>query len=182
MKLVIDKYAIRSSVKSAINQVVKPYRRLTSSIRVLPDFIIIGVQKGGTTSLYKYLVQQKSVMPAFRKEVHFFDDPNFEKGIGWYRAQLPSSAYKDYQQFIHKEKTIAGEGSPYYIFHPQVPRRIYEMIPAVKLIAMLRNPIDRAYSHYHHNRRERREPLSFAEAIAREPERIGGGAGEDASG
>ena len=75
---------------------------------------------------------------------------------------------------MHTESLITGEASPYYIFHPLVPRRISEMVPQVKLIVLLRNPVDRAYSHYQHNVRMGREPLSFEEALENEELRLKG--------
>jgi len=128
-----------------------------------PDFIIIGAQKGGTTSLYLYLIQHPQIAPAAQKEVHYFD-LKFDKGPDWYCAQFPQA-----ENGSHK---ITGEASPYYIFHPQVPQRIYDLCPQVKIIALLRNPVDRAISHYYHCIRIQLESLSLEEAIASEPERL----------
>ena len=130
-----------------------------------PNFIIIGAQKGGTTSLYTYLTQHPQVAPAAQKEIHYFD-LQFDKGAEWYYSQFPSSAERGYK--------VTGEASPYYIFHPHVPQRIYQLCPEVKLIILLRNPVDRAISHYHHEIKIKCESLSFQEAIASEPERLKG--------
>lgn len=147
-------------------------RILTGWIRVMPDFIIIGGQKCGTSSLYRYLVQHPSIAPALTKEVHFFDF-HFKQGIYWYRANFPSICHKLLVQ--NRSKNFAtGEASPYYIFHPHVPGRIFKTVPGVRLIALLRNPVDRAYSHYQHEVRQGREPLLFEEAIEREVERLRG--------
>jgi Sulfotransferase domain len=146
---------------------------LTAPLRLLPDFIIIGAQKGGTTSLYHYLAQHPSVAPALKKEVHFFDS-NFSKGLRWYRAQFSSSFYRYYAKNVWRRDLITGEASPYYILHPQTPKRVFETVPEAKLIVLLRSPVDRAYSHYQHNVRKRREPLSFEEAIKAEPDRLRG--------
>ncbi|MCK4816957.1 sulfotransferase domain-containing protein, partial [bacterium] len=139
----------------------------------MPDFLIIGAQKSGTTSLYYYLSQHPCVLSAGQKEVHFFDD-NFAKGLNWYRSQFPTILKKYCYQQIKKKNIITGEASPYYIFHPLAPKRISRILPEVRLIALLRNPIDRAYSQYHHNVRQGREPLSFEDAIAIEHERLQG--------
>jgi len=128
-----------------------------------PDFIIIGAQKCGTTSLYQYLIQHPQVAPAREKEVHFFD-LHFDKGVDWYRQQFPRLG----------EDQITGEASPYYIFHPLVPKRIYQLFPDVKLIVLLRNPIDRTISHYYHEVRLGYERLGLAEAIAAESIRLEG--------
>ncbi len=131
----------------------------------MPDFLIIGTQKGGTTSLYNYLIQHPQVLPAAQKEVHFFDF-NFHQSIDWYREQFPPQS--------PEKPMLTGEASPYYLFHPLVPQRVKDLVPTVKLIVLLRNPVDRAWSHYNHEVRWGFEALSFAEAIAQEPERLAG--------
>lgn len=136
------------------------------STQRMPDFIIIGAQKCGTTSLYNYLIQHPQIAPAATKEVHFFD-LNFEKGRDWYLEQFPELG-------ANQDKTITGEASPYYIFHPLVPQRIYQMLPQVKLIVLLRNPVARAISHYYHEVRLGYETLSLEDAIANEPIRLQG--------
>lgn len=132
----------------------------------LPDFIIAGAQKSGTTSLYNYLIQHPDVKPSLFKEVHFFD-VNYSQGINWYRAFFPECSEESPAQ-------ITGEASPYYMFHPLVADRMQEQIPEVKLLFLLRDPIERAYSHYQHNRRKGREPLSFYQAVNREEKRLKG--------
>ena len=130
-----------------------------------PDFIIIGAQKGGTTSLYNYLIQHPQIAPAAQKEVHYFD-LNFHQSPDWYCAQFPQP-----ENGSHK---ITGEASPYYIFHPHVPQRIYDICPQVKIIALLRNPVQRAISHYYYYIKIGYESLSLESAIASEPERLKG--------
>ena len=151
----------------------KFFRILTSSIRILPKFIIIGAQKGGTTSLYNYLIEHPQIEPAFKKEVHFFD-VNFKKSIMWYRSFFPSLLYKNYKKLTSKKEIISGEASPYYIIHPHAPKRIFSVIPKVKLIILLRNPVDRAYSHHSHQTQLGFEKLTFRNAIEKEEERLNG--------
>ncbi len=128
-----------------------------------PRFLIIGAQRSGTTSRYEYRLVHPRVAPAARKEIHCFD-LRFDKGMDWYRAQFPDCA----------GGLVTGEASPYYVFHPHVPERVRRHLPDVKLITLLRNPVDRAYSHYQHEVRLEREPLSFEEATEREGERLDG--------
>lgn len=161
MKTVIDKFPVKRLKKQVANWSVEPYRVSTSSLRPMPNFIIIGSQKGGTTSLYNYLTQHPCIKAAVNKEVHYFD-VHFDKGDNWYRSRFPFCG-QDY---------ITGEASPSYIFHPHAPKRIAELTPSVKLIALLRNPVDRAYSHYNHNLRKKRENLAFEVAIEKEGERL----------
>lgn len=133
-------------------------------LRQLPDFLIIGAQRCGTTSLYKYLVEHPCIVPATKKEVHYFD-LNYEKGHLWYRMHFPMHFGKLIGRATD-QFCLAGEASPYYIFHPLVPGRIAELMPQVKLVALLRNPVERAYSHYHHVLKAGLEQMSFEEAIA----------------
>ncbi len=133
-----------------------------------PDFIIIGAQKAGTTELQALINQHPMIVKkrkGARGETHFFD-LQFEKGVKWYRSQfLPRT----------EMAKIIGEKSPYYMFHPLVPERVHSLFPKTKIIMILRNPIDRAYSQYWHNvTRYKRENLSFEEAIAKEEARLSG--------
>lgn len=147
--------------------------RLTGEIRVLPDFIIIGAQKCGTSSLYAYLMEHPYVVPTFKAEVHYFDS-NYEKGIRWYKSNFPTQLYQFLFKFIFKRKFLTGEKTPYYIFHPHAIKRIRSVIPNVKIVLLLRNPVNRSYSHYNHEIRYNREPLSFEAAIKVESKRLEG--------
>jgi hypothetical protein len=146
----------------------------TAPLRVLPDYLIIGTQKGGTTSLYNYLGQHPWILPALKKEVHFFDTQNFAKGPGWYRAHFPLNLQKKYANKSSRCSAITGEASPYYLFYPHAPKRVEKILPKTKIIVMLRNPVDRALSHYYHQVRKGRERLTFEAAIDAERERLGG--------
>jgi len=148
-------------------------RLITSPLRSLPDFLVIGAQRGGTTSFYNYLVQHSGVVPAFEKEVHFFDG-DYDRGTLWYRGRFPTEAYKRRAERAGDPKIVTGEATPYYLFHPLAPARARLVVPRAKLIVLLRNPVERAYSHYHLERRYGLEDLSFEEAIEREPERLAG--------
>ena len=170
----------------------------TARLRTLPDFIIIGAQRCGTTSLYNYLAQHPSVLPAFMKETHFFDF-HFHKGVSWYRAFFPPARrFRTAAGFSSADSVpsgrrassqrtpdegqrkggqrgfITGESTPYYLFYPHAAYRIKETVPSVKLIVLLRNPVDRAYSHYHHEVRTGAETASFEDALVRERETVPG--------
>lgn len=147
------------------------YRAITSPVRLMPDFLIIGTQRGGTTSLYHYLTQHPYVATASVKEVHFYDK-NFRKGMWWYRAHFPTSLERQFTKSMRQQPFVTGEASPYYLIHPLAPKRVAQTLPHIKLIALLRNPVDRAYSHYLLQRWSDTESLSFADAIAREQDRI----------
>jgi hypothetical protein len=123
----------------------------------LPDFLIIGEKKCGTTFLYHLLGQHPLVQPAASKELHFFD-AHFDQGVEWYRRCFPQPSWKDGQ------RTITGEATP-YMSHHLAPQRIAEVVPQARLIALLRNPVERAYSDYQMGVRKGRENRTFEEAI-----------------
>ena len=143
-------------------------RRATSRWRVLPDFVIIGVHKGGTTSLYDYLAAHPQVVPAFEKEVHYFDS-RYDGDEASYRMSFPNTARMAAVARRHGQ-AITGEASPYYISHPHIPARVKAMVPDARLVLVLRDPVDRAISAFHHNRRRTsNEPLeTLDDAIDRE--------------
>jgi Sulfotransferase domain len=153
----------------AMNALVERARDVPAGIRVseepevgsLPDFVIIGAQKCGTTAFYDLLTKHPHVEPAAIRELHYFDRPDrFEKGAEWYRRCFPPPRWKD------GRRSITGEKTPYYLFHPHVPRRMAEVIPRARLIVMLRNPVDRAYSQYQHDlSMGRTQPDAFEEVI-----------------
>jgi hypothetical protein len=126
----------------------------------LPDFVIIGAQKGGTSFLYHLLTLHPLVEPAASKELHFFDNPErFDSGAGWYRRCFPQPGLKD------GRRSITGEATPVYLFDSPVPKRMAGVVPQARLITLLRNPIDRAYSHYQMQVKRGAEPVTFEEAI-----------------
>jgi hypothetical protein len=129
-------------------------------VGALPDFVIIGAKKCGTTFLYDLLSQHPLVQPAASKEPHFFDK-HFDEGIEWYRRFFPAPRWED------GRRTMTGEATP-YIINRRAPERMAELVPQARLIALLRNPVDRAYSDYQMLARKKREPRTFEEAIGAE--------------
>src|SRR5438552_2997608 len=115
-----------------------------------PDFLIVGAQKCGTTSLYNYLLRHPSVVPALKRSVKFFDHgPHWAKGVWWYRAHFPFTAGRA----ADRGRPLTGECTPSYLIHPLGAQRVKEAAPDARLIVLLRNPVDRAYSAYHHQHR-----------------------------
>jgi|APSaa5957512535_1039671.scaffolds.fasta_scaffold29405_4 hypothetical protein len=136
---------------------------ITGPIRSLPDFIIIGTVRSGTTSLYYNICQHECVLTAAYDELGFFDS-NYHLGLNWYRSLFPTL----FSKWAVKQKTqfaITGEDTPFYIWNPLVAKRILKILPNIKLIVLFRNPVDRAYSNYHLAVREGSENLSFEDAI-----------------
>jgi Sulfotransferase domain len=133
----------------------------------LPDFFIIGTAKGGTNSLYNLLTRHPHVEPAALKGLQYFSK-HFDQGVEWYRGQFPPPRWKD------GRRSSTGEATPRYLYHPLVPERMAEVVPQARLIALLRNPVDRTYSHYHERVSDMRETRSFEEAIEAEKEWMSG--------
>jgi hypothetical protein len=128
-----------------------------------PDFLIIGAQKAGTTSLYEYMVKHPAIEPASKKEIHYFDK-NFYKGRWWYRSHFPKKS--------RMPDKITGEASPSYLFYPGTARRIQKVLPGARLLVLLRNPVDRAISSYFHQQQKGVEKLSLEDALDMEEKRL----------
>ena len=129
-----------------------------------PHFLGIGTQKGGTSSLYHLLKRHPNVYLPANKEQHYFTT-HYEQGKAWYEREFADAA----------PGQIRGEITPYYLFHPKVPERIYRYRASMLLIALLRDPVDRALSQYFHAFRHGFETLSLEDALAAEPERMASG-------
>jgi hypothetical protein len=147
-----------------LRNAVWTYGKATAAVRPLPDFLIIGAQKAGTTALYAYLRQHPQITGPSWKEVSFFDR-HYARGAAWYRGNFPNAL---------RARGLVGEASPSYVFHPLAPERVAALVPEAKLIALVRNPVDRAFSHYQHEVALGREPLSFEDALEAEDERLRG--------
>ena len=131
--------------------------------RLAPSFLILGAQKGGTTTLYDALCQHPHVARAVIKEVHFFND-HWARGENWYRAHFPYSRPGDIR--------ITGEATPEYLDHPEAPARVKSLLPDAKFIVLLRDPVRRTLSHHLHTYLRRREKLPLHEALRAEEQRL----------
>jgi hypothetical protein len=164
---------IPAPVRIVARNVVWTYGRLTAGVRPLPAFLIIGAQKAGTTALYSYLREHPAIAGPPWKEVSFFDR-HFWRGAAWYRGNFPTRLYLKRVRARAGVEPIVGEASPSYVFHPLAPQRVAALVPDVRLIVLVRNPVDRAFSHYHHEVALGREPLPFEEALEQEDARLEG--------
>ena len=153
---------IPEPLRAVVRNAVWAYGSATAGGRPLPDFLIVGAQKAGTTALYDYLYRHPAISGPRWKEVSFFDR-HWRRGERWYRGNFPRGAAPP-----------VGEASPSYLFHPLAPERVRSLLPEARLIAILRDPVDRAFSHYQHEAALGREPLSFEQALDREEERTRG--------
>ena len=124
----------------------RPANYITSPLRVLPDFFVIGAVRSGTTSLFHYLGQHPCIESSAYDEIGYFDD-NFHLGLNWYKSLFPTQFTKNKTRDKHG-KFLTYDVTPFYIYNPLVVKRILKYFPNSKIIASLRNPIDRAYSNY----------------------------------
>jgi hypothetical protein len=131
------------------------------------DFILAGAQKSGTTALHYFLSRHRDIAMGDQQEIHFFDND----------AMFVSEP--DYEQ-LHKHyrplgsSTIAGDCTPSYLYHESAAERIWKYNPKIKLLILLRNPVDRAFAHWNMQRFRGREPLDFFDAVREEETRIAG--------
>jgi len=159
---------IPEPIRALPRNLIWAYGTATSAARPLPDALIIGAQKAGTTALYAYLRWHPQVLGPSWKEVNYFDR-HYRRGERWYRGHFPNKL-----RLRRVRDPIVAEASTGYLFHPLGPERVKALIPRARLIALVRDPVDRAYSHYQHEVALGRERLSFEAAIDREDERMDG--------
>ncbi|KQY55571.1 hypothetical protein ASD30_16920 [Nocardioides sp. Root140] len=158
----------------AVRSLVRRYGEQTAARRPLPDYLIIGSKKGGTSSLTNWLIQHPDnlrMFPSFQplKSAHFFDI-SFHEGVDWYRGHFPTERFR-----AGHPGAVVGEASPYYMFHPAAAGRAHSVVPDAKIIAVLRNPVSRAYSNYWDRVAAGTETLpTFEAAIDAEEGRLAG--------
>jgi hypothetical protein len=152
-------------------QVARP----TAGWRATPDFLIVGAQRSGTTTLYRLLAEHPAVrFPRLTKGVHWFD-VEYHRSRSWYEAGFPLRSAIERATREQGERVVVGEAAPYYGFHPFAPQRIAEQLPEVKLVMILRDPVTRAWSQFHHERARGWEPLAdFGAALDAEEHRLAG--------
>ncbi|WP_017585348.1 sulfotransferase family protein [Nocardiopsis ganjiahuensis] len=168
---------------SPLNRLAVPARRallpladglggMTSTARALPDFLVCGAQRSGTTSLFKALSQHPAATgPVLRKGVHYFDT-GYRNGLSWYRSHFPLRA--TLRARWGRPRTRVFESSPYYLFHPLAAERIARELPEVRIVVILRDPVERAYSAHAHETARGFETEPFARALELEEKRLAG--------
>jgi hypothetical protein len=147
--------------------------RITAPGRMTPSFLICGGQRCGTTSLYRALAEHPVVLKAvLHKGVHYFDI-SYQRGMGWYKAHFPLKGRGERIENRYGVPAQTFESSPYYMYHPQAAARIARDLPGTKLIVLVRDPVERAYSQHHHEVARAFEPeRDFGTALALEPARL----------
>ena len=170
-------WRLRQPLVPAAKWALRRYGMATAGGRGLPDFLVIGAKRGGSTSLYRNLVRTPGVLPLFPRQADvkgtYYFDVEFERGERWYRSHFPSTAIRD--QAAVRGQVAVGEASPYYLSHPHAAERAAALVPGARIVAVLREPVGRAFSHYQERVRQGIETLpTFAEAIAAEDRRLAG--------
>lgn len=144
----------------------------TSGVRMLPSFVMAGAQRCGTTSLFRALIAHPAVLPAVHhKGVNYFD-VNHDKGWRWYRGHFPVSATARFRTAAAGEAVQTFDASGYYLYHPHAARRIVQELPTAKVVVMLRDPVERAFSAWKHEKARGFETETFERALALEDERV----------
>jgi hypothetical protein len=140
---------------------------------VLPDFLLVGAQRCGTTSLFRALLSHPHVLRAkFVKGVNYFD-VSAHRGPAWYRAHFPLTSTARRHAAPGQDHAQVFEASGYYMFHPHAPGRIVEELPDVRIVAMVRDPVERAFSAYKHEFARGFETEPLERALALEDDRVG---------
>lgn len=148
--------------------------RATHGARMLPGFLIVGAQRCGTTSMYRTLAQHPALFkPLLHKGVHYFDT-SYERGLAWYRGHFPLQATAARVQRRLGVRPLAFESAPYYAFHPLAGQRIAADLPGVKLLMLVRDPVERAYSAHSHELGRGFETEPFERALELEEQRLAG--------
>jgi len=164
----------KTTARRAVRAVTRTVGRLTAGNRMAPGFLIVGAQRCGTTSLFKTLSQHPAVLPAvLHKGVHYFDTA-YDHGTAWYLGHFPTLRAAEAVRRRHGVTAVTGESSPYYMFHPHAPARIAADLPDVKLLVLLRDPVERAYSAHAHELARGFESEPFERALELESSRIAG--------
>jgi hypothetical protein len=173
-----DRGPANRAARESAKRVLRQYGEATAGLRRGPDFVIIGAKRGGSTSLYNYVLEHPSVSPLFPsrqhiKGVHYYDTQH-ARGLAWYRSHFPREVAGRQVARPYRNPSVCGEASPYYLFHPLAAQRLAQDFPDVRIIVALRDPVERAYSHFKERTHHGGETLSFEDALAAEEARLNG--------
>jgi len=165
-------------VKDTANATTRAFGLATAPLRPVPDFLIVGVKRGGTTSLLNYLLRHPGVLglypqPRGKKSTDFFFKEH-HRGDRWYRSHFHTHPYRAALRRRLGHAPRGGEASPYYVWDPRVAGRVAALAPGLKSIVLLRDPVERAWSHYQERVENGVEPLTFRDALAAEEDRTAG--------
>jgi len=173
-RLTVQPQSAPTAARRAAHSVSVSAGRLTRRARMLPGFLIVGAQRSGTTSMYRTLAQHPAILKAvLHKGVHYFDT-GYGHGLGWYQGHFPLRARAALARRATGDVPLTFESSPYYMFHPLAPERISHDLPEVKLLVLVRDPVERAYSAHAHELARGYETEPFERALELEDQRLAG--------
>ena len=173
----LGKRVLPPSAKRGIERGIRVAGSASAGLRPPPDFLVIGTKRGGTTSLWQMLLSHPQVMPMVPeaknlKSSQFFTE-EFRRGPRWFAGHFPTSwARQRHAQRVGL--SVVGEASPNYLWDPRVPERVHALLPDVRIVVLLRDPVARAFSHWQERVKEGAEWLPFAEALEAEEGRLAG--------
>jgi hypothetical protein len=148
--------------RALVDRVLSP---ATGWLHRTPDFIVIGAARSGTTGVLNFLRATPGVLECPTEELHFFDSNRYRVGMAWYRRQFPWAWERRLMRLRRRGPGLTGENSPFYLAYPPTPERVRRHLPDVRLIALLRDPADRAVSHWNWRVNRGRESRTFEVAI-----------------
>lgn len=164
---------VPDSAQNAIRTATRAVGRATSGVRMLPDLIVAGAQRCGTTTLYRLLVDHPAIVrPLFHKGIGYFDI-GYDHPWSWYRGHFPVAPVAAARTRAYG-KPLTFDSSGYYMFHPLAAERIARHLPDVKVVTLVRDPVERAFSAYKHEKARGFETEDFETALALEDERLAG--------
>jgi len=173
-RLKVEPQSAPTAARRAAHSVSVTAGRLTYRARMLPGFLIVGAQRGGTTSMYRTLDQHPAILKAvLHKGVHYFDT-GYGHSLAWYQGHFPLRARAARARRATGDVPLTFESSPYYMFHPLAAERISRDLPGVKLLVLVRDPVERAYSAHAHELARGYETEPFERALELEDQRLAG--------
>jgi hypothetical protein len=173
-RLKVEPQSAPTAARRAAHSVSVSTGRLTHRARMLPGFLIVGAQRGGTTSMYRTLDAHPAILKAvLHKGVHYFDT-GYDHSLGWYQGHFPLRARAALARRATGDVPLTFESSPYYMFHPLAAERISRDLPEVKLLVLVRDPVERAYSAHAHELARGYETEPFERALELEDQRLAG--------
>lgn len=169
--------SLGGTTKRAVRNALMTVNRPTAGARMLPTFLIAGAARSGSASVFRALSEHPAIghpFPRGSREVHFFDN-NYGRGLGWYQSHFPFRAQMERTaRGVGVKAPLAFESGIYYMFHPLAPERIKRDLPDVKLLVLLRDPVERAFSMHAHSVGFGYETETFERALDLEDDRLAG--------
>lgn len=170
-------HSLGGTAKRAVRTALMTVNRPTAGARMLPTFLIAGAARSGSASVFRALSEHPAIGHPFlrgSREVHYFDN-NYRRGLGWYQSHFPFRAQMERAaRAVGVKAPLAFESGIYYMFHPLAPERIKRDLPEVKLLVLLRDPVERAFSMHAHSVGFGYETETFERALELEDDRLAG--------